>query len=125
MSCPSPDPAPECLYVIAHGVDQRKREEYRTASRAFAAALLVARRMPDGEGRDLRALALLNLSLLGALGVVQPVELREQAVALLTENPGSTLPLFLVPLFQELMADALYAVGEFRRAIPFCEASIE
>jgi tetratricopeptide (TPR) repeat protein len=106
-------------------VDQRKREEYRTASRAFAAALLVARRMPDGEGRDLRALALLNLSLLGALGVVQPVELREQAVALLTENPGSTLPLFLVPLFQELMADALYAVGEFRRAIPFGEASIE
>jgi tetratricopeptide (TPR) repeat protein len=31
----------------------------------------------------------------------------------------------LLPLFQELMADVLSALGEYRLAIPFCEASVE
>jgi tetratricopeptide (TPR) repeat protein len=121
------NPVEECLGVIAFGVDQRKRDDLRTAGRAFAAGLLAARDIPVEEGRDLRALALYNLSLLemGRGKAVEARQVREHATALLGEDPGALLPPHLLPLFQELMADVLTGLGEYRLAIQFCEASVE
>jgi tetratricopeptide (TPR) repeat protein len=120
-----------CLRMILAGVQLRKRDDPRTAERAFLAALM-STHVPGpagsaSENLGLRALALYNLSLLHLRHHRDKAgALREQATAFLTTKPDKEpLPPQLMPLFQELMAEVLVELGEYRRAIPYCEASIQ
>ena len=117
-----------CLHLIASGVDQLRCGNLAVAERAFASAFLASTRgMPAEQGSGLRILAMycacLSKERQGPADAARP--LREQASALLAGTTGAELPAHLVPLFQELMAAVLFDLGEFRRAIPFCEATIQ
>lgn len=122
------DLAGTCLHLIASGVSQL-RDDPRTAFRAFASVLVATHAMPPAEGGlELHALALYNVSRLRLREerLEESRQLREQATEFLARSGGSaTLAPSLRPVFDELMADVLTELGEYRRALPYCEASIQ
>lgn len=122
----TPDEAThQCLQLLLFGTRCRKDHDQEKAEKAFAAALVHAML---ARANDLRALALYNLSLIFLRRGRQEEarKAREQAGTFLSPTAeGVQLPEPLVPLFQELMADVLTEAGENRRAIPYCEASIQ
>jgi tetratricopeptide (TPR) repeat protein len=79
--------------------------------------------MPPEAGNNIRTLALYNLSLVREKqGRNEDArQMREHATATLAENPAGSPD----AVFQTLMADVLMELGEYRRAIPFCEQSIQ
>jgi len=113
----------KCLAVLASGADQLKQGNGAAAERAFAAALLMARPLPPEQVRDISSLALCNLSLLRSRQGrgEEAQQLREQATAGLADGRDCAQD----ALFHHLMVGALMDLGEFRRAIPFCEQSIQ
>jgi tetratricopeptide (TPR) repeat protein len=124
------DLAGHCLHLIALGVKQLQQDNPQEAGRLFAWVLTATRAMPPENGCwELRALALYNLSRLQARErrTEEARKLREQATEFLSNNLalGQLPPFQEMPLFQELMADVLTELREYRRAIPYCEASIQ
>ncbi|HEV2198250.1 MAG TPA: tetratricopeptide repeat protein [Bryobacteraceae bacterium] len=122
----TPDEASQqCLQLILFGTRCRKDHDQEKAEKAFAAALVHAML---AHAKDLRALALYNLSLIFVRRgrKEESRKAREQAATFLSPTAeGVQLPEPFVPLFQELMADVLTEAGEHRKAIPYCEASIQ
>lgn len=113
----------------------RKRGDAKMAERAFLAALMATHRGvhipgPSGtatENLALRALALCNMSVLHFRhGHPDARHLQDQAMEFLDQSSGcEKLPPDLTPVFQELMAEVLVELSEYRRAIPYCEATIQ
>jgi tetratricopeptide (TPR) repeat protein len=131
MTCTAVQSIEACLQIIVSGVTLGRRGDQGTAERAFAAALVMTH-MPGPAGSPsgnlaLRALALYNVSLLRLRqGRKEAKPLREQATAFLDGRTGQEqIPPESMPLFSELMANVLFELGEYRRAIPYCEASIQ
>ena len=100
-----------------------RQGNYLEAERTFVAGLLLARPLPDEQVRDIRSLMWCNLSLLRAKQGrgEEAQKIRVQATASLDEGVTSTQD----ALFQHLMVSVLMDLGEYRRAIPFCERSIQ
>jgi tetratricopeptide (TPR) repeat protein len=128
--------AETCLSVIFTGAKLLKQGDHAKAERAFAAALMMTHlpgppepgpRESAAKNLALRALALYNVSRLHLRrGGQDPRPLREQAAVFLADSAGQErLAPDLMRLFQVLMADVLVELGEYRRAIPYCEASIQ
>jgi tetratricopeptide (TPR) repeat protein len=117
------DPWEKCLGIIAYGADQAKRGDPGAAQRALVAAMLATRTMTPEAGNDIRALALYNLSRLRSKqGREQDArQIREHAAAALAQNAAPSPD----ALFQTLMAEVLMELGEYRRAISFCERSLQ
>jgi tetratricopeptide (TPR) repeat protein len=128
MTCKVVSMAEACLGVIAAGVHHLKQGDH-AARRAFSVVLQpTINAMPPAEGSGLRALALYNVSRLHLLQgrTKESRQMREEAAGLLTTNANvMKAEPFLRPLFNVLMADVLTALGEYRRALPFCEASVQ
>jgi tetratricopeptide (TPR) repeat protein len=131
MACTTAHSVETCLQIIASGVTLGRRGDQETAERAFAAALVMTH-VPGPAGSPsgnlaLRALALYNVSLLRLRqGRKEAQPLREQATAFLDGSGGQDpTPPESMSLFNELMAYVLFELGEYRRAIPYCEASIQ
>ena len=89
----------------------------------FRAALLVMLAIPTAKARDGRALALYYMSLLrGKQGRdAEARKLRAQAAAYPVSGAGWAQN----GLFSYLMAEVLVDLGEHRRAILFCERSVQ
>lgn len=121
-------PAEQCLQLIAYGAHQRKFGNPQYAARAFTAAIVAGRSLHEpGQHQALAALAMYNLSLLKlpGVGAEDAAKLRRRAAEFLGPGEDSPqLPKELLPLFQEMMAEALADVGENQRAIPFCEVTV-
>src|SRR5215469_4913463 len=116
---PTCDVSEMCLVVLDRGVSHLKREENDSAERAFQAALALMRAMPPERAQDGRALALYFMSWLRREEGrhTEAREFREQATACLVSDPSWTQNM----VFQYLMAEVLWVLGEYRRAIPFLE----
>jgi tetratricopeptide (TPR) repeat protein len=111
------------LRVLTRGSIRFKRGDYASAERMFRAALLVMRAIPTAKARDGRALALYHLSLLRGKQNrdAEARKLREQAAVYQASGAGWMQN----GLFHYLMAEVLVDLGEHRRAIPFCERSVQ
>jgi tetratricopeptide (TPR) repeat protein len=121
--CKTPDVSEMCLVFLLRGMSLLQREDYASAERTLQAALVVMRAMPPEKAQDGRALALYYMSWLRRRQGrdAEAREMREQATACLTSDPSWARNL----LFQSLMVQALWVLGEYRRAIPFCEQAVQ
>jgi tetratricopeptide (TPR) repeat protein len=121
--CKTADVSEMCLVFLVRGMDLLQREEYASADRTLQAAQVVMRAMPPEKAPDGRALALYYMSLLrGRQGRdAEAREMREQATACLVSDPSWAQNL----MFQHLMAEVLWILGEYRRAIPFFEQVVQ
>lgn len=113
----------KCLPIIAYGVEALYQGKLAVADAAFMAAIVLAQTAPAEQARDLAALAHLHLSLLRRQQkrTEESEQFQRQATTELDRGAGSTA----VVLFQRLMAIVLLELGEYRRAIPFFERTIE
>jgi len=121
------DVAGQCLSLVASGAERMQADDPDNALRAFATALVATQLAPQDEVWELRALAVFNMSRLRLRkrNHEEARKLREQGLAWLENASGPPqIPARLMPLFNELMAEVLADIGEFRRAIPYCEAAI-
>jgi len=117
------DPGQVCLAVLARGTLESQRGNFEAAEQLFRIALELAKSAAPEEGRALLPLTLYSLGLL-RLRQNRPDDsqkLREQATAQLESGTAGLES----ALFQNLMAGVLFDLGEYRRAIPFCEQAIE
>jgi tetratricopeptide (TPR) repeat protein len=112
-----------CLALLAAGVDALQQGNQALVEKAFAAVLVVAQALSPEQARDVRSLALCDLSRLRSKqGRDEEAQrIREQAISGLAGAADTTQD----GLFQYMMVAALMDMGEFRRAIPFCEQSIQ
>jgi tetratricopeptide (TPR) repeat protein len=116
------DPCQKCLAILTHGANALHEGNLEVAEKCFALGLALAKETPPDEARDLVPLALFGLSLF-CQRQSRPDEsqkLRESATARFDDQTAS-MP---VALFHHLMVNFLMALGEYRRAIPFCEQAI-
>ena len=113
----------KCLPIMAYGVEALYQGKHSVADAAFLAAIVLAQTAPPEQARDLVALAHLHLSLLRRQQKrsEESEQFQRQATAELDRGAGTTA----VALFQRLMAIVLLELGEYRRAIPFFERTIE
>lgn len=122
-ACSNLSPTEKCLGFIAYGVDALQDRNFTRAEGAFRLALAVANAPQAELGRDLVPLALLNLSRLRQRQNRndEARQFREQANSQLEQNTPS------VPnaSFNLFMASVLMDLGEYRRAIPFWEQTIQ
>jgi len=131
VKCTTANTAEACLGVIFTGTKLLKGGDPAKAERAFVAALMMTHTAgpPESaaENLALRSLALYNVTRLHLRrGDRDAGVFREQAAVFLAESAGrERLTPELMPLFQVLMADVLVELGEYRRAIPYCEANIQ
>jgi len=128
MTCATGTAAETCFRIILSGFHRLKNGDHGNALKAFVAALVATRAIPPGEASELRALALLSLSRLQLShgSKDESRKTREQAITLLPNDTSCRgIDAKFLPLFQELMAEALVELGEYRRAIPYCEATIQ
>ena len=113
----------ECLAVVANGTVQLHRGNLESAEKLFRTAQVLARSVLSEAGRDVLPLTLYSQSLLrlrqGRKDESQ--QLREQA----TTRPESSKELSDSMLYQRMMAGVLVDLGEYYRAIPYCERAIQ
>jgi tetratricopeptide (TPR) repeat protein len=112
-----------CLAVIASGARALRDRDFDAADKLLSAGLLMSQSAPGEHLHPLTALALYHISLLRLLES-RPADshrIREQASTVL-ERASEFMQ---SGLFHLLMSRVLVELGEFRRAIPFCEQTIE
>lgn len=113
----------KCLPIMAYGVEALHQGKLSVADAAFLAAIALAQTAPPEQARNLAALAHFHLSLLRRQQkrTVESEQFQRQATAELDRGAGSTA----IALYQRLMAVVLLELGDYRRAIPFFEKTIE
>jgi len=111
------------LAVMVQGAIELQQGNFESAERLFRIAQSLAQSVLSQLGPDLLPLTLYSLSLLRLRQGRQDEsqQLREQAATRL-ENSKVSLENVL---FRDLMATVLIGLGEYRRAIPFCERAIQ
>jgi tetratricopeptide (TPR) repeat protein len=111
------------LAIVCLASHKLREGDLMRADLLLRAALAMAQKAPPELARDLTPLALCYLSLLRRrqARTDESRQLREQATTALDNHP----PSLQTALFQLLMASALRHLGEYRRAIPFIEQSIQ
>lgn len=112
-----------CLVLLQQGVRELSRSNLEATGKLLHVAFQVAQKMPREEARGLLPLALCFLSLLEQRKghTIEARHLQEQAMPLVD---GIVLAQQTVP-FHNLMSNVLMDLGEWRRAIPFCERAIQ
>jgi tetratricopeptide (TPR) repeat protein len=115
-------PCEKSLVLIAAGSSALYNGDFRAAEGSFQIGLMLAKRAPSEEQRDLEPLALYYVALLRHRQgrVDEDRQFREQAKARLEDKT----PFMPVALFHHLMASALMELAEYRQAIPFWEQSL-
>lgn len=117
------DPYGMCLVLLERGRTALARSNWDAADKLFSAGVQVAEKLPPELTQALLPLALLCRSLFEKRrGHEQESRvLRERAMPLLD---GFALKEQSIP-FHNLMSLTLIDLGEFRRAIPFCEQCVQ
>src|SRR5208283_4793421 len=117
------DPGEKCLGLIQQGAAQMQAGDLAKAEQLFREAAREVRSTLPGQSFDFALLVQCHVSLLRQrLGNMEEAKkLRESAMKMLDENQER---MELVP-FQDPMARVLMQLGEYRRAIPFCERAIQ
>jgi tetratricopeptide (TPR) repeat protein len=112
----------KCLALLTQGVNSLHEGNLQVAGKCFVLGLVSAKAAPPEQSRDLVPLALFSLSLLCQRQSLpdESQKLREAAIARLDDQTVS-MPM---ALFHHLMVSVLMGLGEYRRAIPFCERAI-
>jgi tetratricopeptide (TPR) repeat protein len=112
-----------CIIVLERGVKELSQSNLAAAGQLFNLGLQIAEKMPSEMAGGLHPLGLCFLSLLAQRGGdgIRARQLREQVMPLVD---GISLEQQTVP-FHNLMSNALIALQEYRRAIPFCEQAIQ
>jgi tetratricopeptide (TPR) repeat protein len=97
--------------------------DFKQAEPSFYAALALSQSAPPEEARRLLPLTLYYLSLLRhqQSRADESRQLHEHATKRLDDQTAS----FPNTLFQHLMVSVMMQLGEYRRAIPFCEQAIQ
>jgi tetratricopeptide (TPR) repeat protein len=109
----------QCLQILHRGANEMRRGNLDVAGQLFSAVLASAKGMPKEQSYALLPIATANLSLL-ATRRGKPTEAAQlRSVALTVFDAISAPPLH--PGFLQLMGDALFDLGEHRRAIPWYE----
>jgi len=117
------DPGEKCLGLIQQGAAQMQAGDLANAEQLFREAAHEVRSTPPGQSFDLALLVQCHVSLLRQrLGNLEEAKkLRESAMKMLDENQERMEQI----AFQDAMARVLLQLGEYRRAIPFCERAIQ
>jgi tetratricopeptide (TPR) repeat protein len=119
----TPDPSDKCLAAIYQGGAEMERGSFGAADFLFRIADKLARSLPPDPARDFAPLVLCHISLLRTRQgkADEGKKLQELAAALLDENANRMEAV----KFQDLMANVLIKLHEYRRAIPFCERGLQ
>lgn len=112
--------AEQCLTLLHRGANEMRRGNLDTAGLQFAAVLEAAKSMPKEQSYALLPIATANLSLLATRKGNADRATQLRAITLTTLDAIGKPPMH--PGFLQLMADALFDLGEHRRAIPFYES---
>jgi len=117
------DSGEKCLGLIQQGAAQLQAGDLPKAEQLFREAAQEVRSMLPGQSFDFALLVQCHVGVLRQrLGNIDEAKkLRESAMKMLDENQER---MDQVP-FQDLMARVLMQLGEYRRAIPFCERAIQ
>jgi tetratricopeptide (TPR) repeat protein len=112
----------ECLAAIAQGSSAMQQGDLAAAEKLLSEALLLARTAPQEQVGHLLPLVLFNQSLLRQKQRrdEESRKLRQEARASLDANDDQ----MALAKYQHLMAQVLYKLGEYRRALPFWEQAI-
>jgi tetratricopeptide (TPR) repeat protein len=116
------EPRERAVGFIAHAVKSMEAGKLIEAGVSFMAALALAHTSPKEESRFLIPLVLLNRSLLSLKQRKQDksTKLREKAAALLDANREQIAS----ETVQRLLANVLYKLSDYRRAVGFLEHAI-
>lgn len=117
------DPYAVCLLLLERGRTALSRSEWEAADKLFSAGLQVAEKLPPDVVQGLVPLAILCRSALEQRrgNKAESKSLRERATPLLDDV---ALAEQCIP-FHSMMLLTLIDLGEFRRAIPFCEQGVQ
>jgi tetratricopeptide (TPR) repeat protein len=119
---PKPEPWEDSIGVVAHGVKAMEAGKFLEAATAFTVAFGLAQTAPSEEACFIVPLILLNRSLmcLRQRKDDEATKLREKAITQLDANqehaPSSRV--------QRPLANVLYKLGDYRRALGFLEQAI-
>jgi len=117
------DPGEKCLGLIQQGAAQMQLGDLAKAEQLFREAAQEVRSTLPGQSFDLALLVQCHVAVLRQrLGNIDEArKLRESAMKLLDENEERLEQV----AFQDTLGRALMQLGEYRRAIPFCERAIQ
>jgi tetratricopeptide (TPR) repeat protein len=117
------EPWEDSLGVIAHGAKATEEGKFAEADKAFTIATGLAKSAPKEESAHIILLVILNLSLLlqKQRKPDQARKVREQGTVLLDADSDLTES----AKYPRQTAEVLHKLGEFRRAIPFWEQTID
>jgi tetratricopeptide (TPR) repeat protein len=109
----------QCLSLLLRGANEMRRGNLTTAGQLFSAVIEAARSMPKEQSYALFPLATANLSLLARRQGKPDQAAQLRSITLTTLDALKIPPLHAG--FLQLIADALFDLGEHRRAIPYYE----
>jgi len=117
------DPGENCLGLIQQGAAQMQAGDLAKAEQLFREAAQEVRSTLPGQSFDFALLVQCHVSVLRQrLGNMEEArKLRASAMKMLDENQERMEQV----AFQDTMARVLIQLGEYRRAIPFCERAIQ
>lgn len=120
QSIPMDELTPEqCLTILHRGANELRRGNMDVAARLFAVAVEAAKTFPEEQSYTIYPIATANLSLLASKQGKTDRAGQLRGLTLATLDAISTPPLH--PGFLQLIADALFDLGEHRRAITYYE----
>jgi tetratricopeptide (TPR) repeat protein len=110
----------QCLSLLLRGANEMRRGNLDVAGQLFSAVVQAARSMPKEQSYALFPLATANLSMLATRKGKSEEAAQLRSITLTTFDAIGTPPLHAG--FLQLAGDALFDLGEHRRAIPFYES---
>ena len=110
----------QCLSLLHRGANEMRRGNLDLAGKLFSAVVEAAKSMPKEQSYALFPIATANLSLLAGRRSKPQEAAQLRSITLATLDAITTPPLHAG--FLQLMGDALFDLGEHRRAIPYYES---
>jgi tetratricopeptide (TPR) repeat protein len=109
----------QCLTILHRGANEMRRGNLDVAGQLFSTAVEAAKTLPKEQSYAILPIATANLSLLAARQSKPEPAAQLRAITLATLDAISAPPLHAG--FLQLIGDALFDLGEHRRAIPYYE----
>ncbi len=116
-------PSEKYLGIVAQGIMALHRRDFAMAEKLFGLAAVLGQAVLNKTGKDVHPLTMYSMSLMRLRQgrVEESRKLREMAAERLEKADLASESL----VFQDLIANVLVELTEYRRAIPFCEQAIQ